>query len=132
MWRAYDVCPGKFYSAVKLARFGTPQGPTELVTLAPLSRPHIEAGTYQQRAERAIASSELGPLKELPFPRESEHESEMFSCQEEGCIKTFKSFAALQKNLDVGKHIVKLAKESAYDEIKRKWTGLRSDISQQF
>lgn len=46
----------------------------------------------------------------------------MFSCQEEGCIKTFKSFAALQKHLDVGKHMVKLAKESAYDEIKRKWT----------
>ena len=55
----------------------------------------------------------------------------------------FKSFAALQKHLDVGKHMVKLAKESAYDEIKqakmdggvsfRKWW-LRSwsDISQQF
>lgn len=122
VWRAYDVGPGMFYSAVRLARFGTPQGPTELVTLEPFSRPHIEAGTYQQRAEPAIASSELGPLKELPFPIESEHESEMFSCQEEGCIKTFKSFAALQKHLDVGKHIVKLAKESAYDEIKRKWT----------
>lgn len=46
----------------------------------------------------------------------------MFSCQEEGCIKTFQSFAALQKHLDVGKHMVRLAKESAYDEIKRKWT----------
>jgi len=34
----------------------------------------------------------------------------------------FKSFAALQKHLDVGKHMVKLAKESVYDEIKRKWT----------
>ena len=46
----------------------------------------------------------------------------MFSCQEEGCIKTFQSFAALQKHLDVGKHMVRLAKEFAYDEIKRKWT----------
>lgn len=33
----------------------------------------------------------------------------------------FQSFAALQKHLDIGTHLVKLAKESAYDEIKRKW-----------
>jgi len=46
----------------------------------------------------------------------------MFSCQEDGWIKTFKSFAVLQKHLDVVKHMVKLAKESAYNEIKRKWT----------
>ena len=106
VWRACDVGPGKFYSAVTLARFGTPQGPTELVTLEPFSRPHIKAGTYQQCAEPASATSEPGPLKELPFSSQTEHESEMFSCQEEGCIKTFKSFAALQKHLDVGKHRV--------------------------
>lgn len=46
----------------------------------------------------------------------------MFFCREEGCIKTLKSFAVLQKRLDVGKHMVKLAKVSVYDEIKRKWT----------
>ena len=91
VWRAYDVVPGKFYSAVTLVRFGTPQGPTELVTLEPFSRPHIEAGTYQQRAEPAGATSEPGPLKELPFSSQTEHESEMLSCQEEGCIKTFHS-----------------------------------------
>ena len=117
MWRAYDAGPGKFYSAVRLSRFGTPEGPTELVTLEPFSRPHIESGTYQQRA---VA---------LPFPSQKEHESEMFSCQEEGCIKMFKSFAALQKHLDVGKRIVKLAKESAYDEIKRKWTEACHSVS---
>ena len=123
VWHAFDVGPGKFYSAVMLVRFGTPQGLTELITLEPFSRPHIEAGTYPQRAEPASATSEPGPLKKLPFPSQTEHEeSQMFSCQEEICIKTFKSFAALQKHLDVGKHMVKLAKESAYDEIKRKWT----------
>ena len=122
VWRAFDVGPGKFYSAVRLARFGIPQGRTELITLEPFTRPHIEAGTYQQRAEPASATCEPGPLKKLPLPSQTEHESKMFSCQEEGCIKAFKSFAALQKHLDVGKHMVKLAKESAYDEIKRKWT----------
>jgi len=41
VWRAYDVGPGKFYSAVRLARFGTPQSPTKLVTLQPFNGPHI-------------------------------------------------------------------------------------------
>ena len=45
VWRAFDVGPGKFYSTVRLASFGTPQGPAELITLEPFSRPHIEAGT---------------------------------------------------------------------------------------
>jgi len=122
VWRTYNVGPGKFYSVVRLARFGTPQDPTELVTLEPFSRAHIEAGTYQQRAEPASATSEPRLLKELPFPSQTEHGSEMSSCQEGECIKTFKSFAALQKHLDVGKHMMKLTKESAYDEIKRRWT----------
>lgn len=50
-------------------------------------------------------------------------------CSPEGCIKTFKSFTALQKHLDVGKHLVKLAKESAFDEIKRKWTEACHSVS---
>ena len=33
----------------------------------------------------------------------------------------FQWFAALQKHLDIGKHSVRLTKESAYDTIKRKW-----------
>ena len=122
VWRAYGIGPGKFYSAAHLARFGTPQGPTELVIIEPFSRPNIETGAYQQRVEPAGASSEPGPSQEPPNPSQTGQESEMFSCQEDGCIKTFQSFATLQKHLDVGKHMVKLAKESAYDEIKRKWT----------
>ena len=49
VWRAHDVGPGKFYSEAQLTRFGTPQGPTDLMIMKPLSRPIIKAGTYQQR-----------------------------------------------------------------------------------
>ena len=121
MWRAYDFVPGKFYSEAQLAKFGTPQGPTDLVITKPFSRPIIEAGTYQQRQESPRAISEHGPSQEQPHLSQTDEESEKFSCPEEGCIKTFQSFAALQRHLDVGKHMLKLARESAYDEIKRKW-----------
>ena len=121
VWRAYDVGPGKFYSEAQLSRFGAPQGPTELVIVKPFSRPIIEAGTYQQRRELSRAISEPGPSQEQPPPSQTDEENEKFCCPEEGCVKTFQSFAALQRHLDVGKHMLKLAKESAYDEIKRKW-----------
>ena len=110
VWRAFDVGPGKFYSAAQLARLGTPQGPTELVTVEPFSKPTVEMGTYQQRAESTRAISEPGPSQELPSPSQIDEDSEMFSCHMEGCIKMFQSFSALQEHLDVGKHMVKLAR----------------------
>ena len=124
VWRAYKVGSGKFYSAAQLARFGKPQGHTKLVTVEPFSRPRFEAGTYQQHTQPAKAPSEPGPSQEQPCPAQTEgiNEKVVFSCNEEGCIKTFQSFAALQKHMDVGKHMVRLAKESAYDKIARKWT----------
>ena len=121
VWRAYDFGPGKFYSEAQLARFGTPQGPTDLVIMKPFSRPIIEAGTYQQHRESPRAISEHWPSQEQPHPSQTDGESKKFSCPEEGCIKRFQAFAALQRHLDVGKHMLKLAKGSAYDEIKRKW-----------
>ena len=68
VWRAYDVGPRKFYSEAQLVRFGTPQGPTDLVITKPFSRPIIEAGTHQQRRESPRAISEHGPLQEQPHP----------------------------------------------------------------
>ena len=37
-------------------------------------------------------------------------------------MKTFQSFTAIQRHLNIGKCKVKLAKESTYDKMKRKWT----------
>ena len=124
VWRAYNVGPGKFYSAAQLARFGTPQGPTKLVIIHPFGRPQVEVGTYrQQRAMPARSSSLPGSHQEPPESAQADQVGEkvMFHCQEEGCIKTFQSFASLQRHLDVGTHMVRLVKESTYDEIRRKW-----------
>ena len=117
MWRAYGIGPGKFYSADQLARFGTPQGPTRLVTMETFSNPNIEVGSCLQRTQM----SEPGSLRQLPKLSQTEEESKKFSCQEEGCIKVFQSFTVLRKHLDIGKHMLKLAKKSTYNEIKKKW-----------
>ena len=117
IWRAYGIGPGKFCSEDQLARFGTPRGPIRLVTTETFSNPNIEVGSYLQRTQMSDPGSSL----QLPNLSQTEEESEKFSCQEEGCIKVFQSFAALQKHLNIGKHMLQLAKEFAYDEIKKKW-----------
>ena len=62
MWRAYGIGPGKFYSADHLTWFGTPQGPTRLVTMETFSNPNIEVGSCLQRTQM----SEPGSLRQLP------------------------------------------------------------------
>ena len=36
-------------------------------------------------------------------------------------IKVYQSFAALQRHLDLGKHLIRLERETQYDQVKRKW-----------
>ena len=52
-----------------------------------------------------------------------------FSCPEEGRTKTYQSFTNLQKHLDVGKHLVKLERESTYDSVKKKWAEMCKEVS---
>ena len=60
----------------------------------------------------AGATSDPGPSQEPPHLAETDQgiEKVMLAFQEEGCIKTSQSLAALKKHLDVGKHMVRLAK----------------------
>ena len=89
--------------------------------MKPFSRPIIEAGTYQLRRESPRAISEHGPSQEQPYPSQTDEESENFPVQRKDVFKTFQSFVSLQRHLDVGKLMLKLPKEPAYDEIKQKW-----------
>ena len=109
MWRAHGIEPGKFYSADQLTWFGTPQGPTRLVTMETFSNPNIEVGSCLQRTQmsepgslrqlpklsqteeesKRTQMSEPGSLRQLPKLSQTEEESKKFSCQEEGCIKVF-------------------------------------------
>ena len=92
VWRAFDIGPGKFYSAAQLPRLGTPQGPSKLSTFEPFSNPAVETGTYQQHIGQTGAISKPRPSRELPSPTDTDEDIKMFSCQVEGCIKTFQSF----------------------------------------
>lgn len=136
VWKAYGVGPGKSISHTQLKRFGTPQGPTGLVIVEPFSEPR-----QRSRAVAAVKEGQSGSAgdsrqttlsQDQPdpsHPKLTEESSVLFSCPEEGCIKTYKSFHSLQKHLDVGKHLLKPERESTYDTIKKKWAETCKDVA---
>lgn len=123
-WRAYDIGPEKFFPSAMIARFGTPQGATNIETVLPFGSPSVEVGTFI--TARPLPSSSVEPRPSQPEPTTpseegTEDEDKIdFACPEEGCIKVYQSFSALQKHLDVRKHHLKLECETQYDQIKRK------------
>ena len=95
-----------------IARFGSPQGATNIKTVLPFGRPIVEVGTFM--TARPLPSSSVEPRPSQPEPatpseEDTEDEDKIhFACPEEGCIKVYHSLSALQKHLDVGKHLIKL------------------------
>ena len=131
VWKAYDVGPGKRFTPAQVNGFGTPEGPTDLRVEQPFSVPREEAGAFRSTTLR-------GALGQPPSSssRSIEEESQVveatrvyFSCPEEGCTKTYQSFASLQKHMDVGKHLIRLERETTYDSIKRKWAETCQEVS---
>ena len=93
-WRAYDVGPGKVFSAASLARLGALQGPKNLQVLQAFSSPDILTGVFHASS----SSQEQQPAAPPTDPIAA------FGCPEEGCIKVYQSHSSLQLHLDAGKH----------------------------
>ena len=113
-WKAYKVGTGKFFSLAQLKKYGTPQGPTGIKELQPFSQPSQDVRTF-----RATQAQEVGPsvLTEVQIRQSEEADTATrsvasYSCPEQGCVKIYKEFKSLQKHLDVGRHLIKLERES--------------------
>ena len=133
-WKAYNVGPGKLFASSQLLRFGTPQGVTNIDIVQPFSTPTVEAGVFTsaRTAEKATPTEESGPPQdEEKAPPSTDESAEVvaFCCPEEGCVKRYQSFIALQRHLDIGQHLLKPERESAFDEVKRKWADACKQVS---
>ena len=115
-------------------RFGTPQGVTNIDIVQPFSTPTVEAGVFTsaRTAEKPTPTEESGPPQdEEKAPPSTDESAEVvaFCCPEEGCVKRYQSFIALQRHLDIGQHLLKPERESAFDEVKRKWAHACKQVS---
>lgn len=131
VWKAYDVGPGKRFTPAQLNRFGTPQGPTDLRVEQPFSVPQEEVGAFRSttlRGEHRQPQPSTAESVEEELPN-VEATRVYFACPEEGCTKTYQSFANLQKHMDIGKHLLRLERETTYDNIKRKWAETCKEVS---
>lgn len=117
VWKAYGIGPGK---CIRISELTTPQ----VVQVPDLVK--FDGDT----AER-MPNAHFIKVKSRPQPRtgadsqrcsvtEEEPEGDsstvpLFSCPEEGCVKTYQRFSSLQYHLDLGKHDRALENETLLD-----------------
>ena len=105
VWKAYNIGPGRFipYSDLTVAS----QGGTGLRVLQPFG-----------------AATQKGSVGE-----NIRHKSEIYSCQETGCVLTFKTRADAESHMDTGKHHLEVECEYMYDRIRRKWAAMVTGLT---
>ena len=123
--------PQGFFRWQQLKKYGTPQGPTGIKELQPFSQPSQDVGTF-----RATQAQDVGPSVPTEVQIRQSEETDTatrsvasYSCPEQGCVKIYKEFKSLQKHLDVGRHLIKLERESDYDNIIAKWAETCKTVS---
>ena len=112
MWKAYGIGPGK---TVKLSQF------TGEDNNAPL--PRLSSTVTEELSDKFTSSKSRSTKPETKSSSDESSgppaTSQLFFCPEEGCIKSYRRFSALQLHLDCGKHERTLERETLLDKAVR-------------
>ena len=114
VWRAYDVGNGK---DVPYSNFPLKEK-TELPSLTKITDvPHIKLAFVEVKPRKRQATKGLKKSTDDDNDESSDTDDDtLFTCSEDGCVKTFQRFSSLQKHLDGGKHNYVLERESFLDK----------------
>ena len=116
VWKSYGIGPGK---SIRLTELGVPS----VVQIPDLAKSDEDTAKSLPNAHFMKVKSRVKPCSDNP-QRCSDAEEEaaadtstvpLFSCPEEGCLKTYQRFSSLQHHLDVGKHERALEHETLLD-----------------
>ena len=110
--RAYGIGGGKLIPTDKLHC----PSPSDLPTLTGVTRSHSSAFTSVK--ERPIKASVRDPDPPMHFEEEDSNVA-IFSCSEEGCVKTFERYSSMQRHLDCGKRQRALERHTLLDSKQR-------------
>ena len=121
VWRSYAVGPGKF---LPWSQFNFPESYSVPVlnTLKEAIIPKAQFTAIISRIKSPQTQHEEVQLalKAEPSYEQSDEDKEchdkLFSCPEEGCIKSFHRFSSLQHHLDIGRHSYALENETLFDK----------------
>ena len=110
-WKAYGIGPGK---TVQLSTF-TESKDLPLPSLS-TTESDLLSDKFTSPKSRSTKPEVVSPSDELS---EATSTTELFFCPEEGCIKSYQRFSALQHHLDCGKHERALERETLLDKAVR-------------
>jgi len=105
VWKAYNIGPGRLIPYSDL--IAVPQEETNLRVIQPFGQ-----ATPRGRVGESIR-----------------HKSDIYCCQETGCVLTFKTQLEADDHMDAGKHRLEVDCESMYDRIRRKWAGVVTGVT---
>ena len=109
VWRAYGIGDGKLIPTDKLHC----PSPSDLPTLTGVTRSY--SGAFTSVKERRIKASVRDPDPPVNIEEEDSNAA-IFSCPEEGCVKTFVRYSSMQRHLDCGKHQRALERSTLLDK----------------
>ncbi|KAK3736783.1 hypothetical protein QZH41_002392 [Actinostola sp. cb2023] len=132
-WRGYNIGPGKYFTDAQLARFGTPQGPTNMIIEHTFTTPSFESGLYSlpgaSAPPRPISDHQIYHLSQNLTSPTRKGWCTLHALKK---IAVYQFFFSLQRHLDVGKHLLKLECESPYDKIKLKWAEACKSVAAEY
>ncbi|CAB3987050.1 SURP and G-patch domain-containing 1 [Paramuricea clavata] len=113
VWRAYDVGHGK---SVPYSNF-TQTKKTELPSLTKITDVPSTNLVFCEVMPRKCHVAKDKDMKTSADDNSSDTDEDMlFTCPEDGCVKTFQRFSSLRKHLDGGRHKYALERESFLDK----------------
>ena len=113
--KAYKIGKGKLIKKADIKQMACTQGATGLISQEAFTIPENDKGLLKKTTVKQCQE------KRDKDDVQTQHTSKGFNCPDVSCVKVFVSNGALERHLDVGKHLYRLQTESAYDVVKQKW-----------
>ena len=115
VWKAYNIGKGKLIKRADIKQMACAQEETGLISHEAFTIPENDAGLLKKKT---VKECQEESKKNTVQPQ---HTSKGFNCPDACCVKVFAFSRALERHLDVGKHLCRLQTESSYDIVKQKW-----------
>ena len=132
VWKAYGIGPGKKLPLSKLGELDQESAIVDLSTASLKSNAAPQANAHFIPLKKSVPSCKQSARRQTTQEEAVEESHNLFSCPEEGCIKTYQRYTALQHHLDCGKHERKLEHETlrgrAAHGYANRLQGLTSDV----